>query len=231
MGRGGQPPPLPRRRQAEAACAVPHVVARSPPQRIDVGAPRQSASGGGARSPPRSPDPSRARATRSRRLHPASSSTPVTRPICSPPASSLGSGDSDGSRASQSPRLEDGSRAREPRHLAGVSPARPRGRADAGGRAAARRRRPHAARRGHGLLRLHVGVGRRRRRAARAARSGCPRDLALVALALSAAACLLERAVPDRRSDHPDELPDFLPEPEEDHPWVEVAAPPGLDAD
>jgi hypothetical protein len=50
-----------------------------------------------------------------------------------------------------------------------------------------------------------------------------PRDLALAALGLSAAACLLERAVPDHRHDHVVDLPDLLPEPDGDHPWVEVA--------
>ena len=53
-----------------------------------------------------------------------------------------------------------------------------------------------------------------------------PRDLALAALGLSAAACLLERAVPDRRSGYLTDLPDVLPEPDGDHPWVEIIAPP-----
>jgi len=49
-----------------------------------------------------------------------------------------------------------------------------------------------------------------------------PRDLVLTALGLSAAACLLERAVPDHRPDHGPHAPDLLPEPDGDHPWVEV---------
>jgi hypothetical protein len=52
-----------------------------------------------------------------------------------------------------------------------------------------------------------------------------PRDLVLTALGLSAAACLLERAVPDQRLDHVAGPSDLMAEPDGDHPWVEVAAP------